>query len=639
MARTFIRQDTQIRSSDVYDDTVVISQANLETNPTEIEGDLNNLRSKLSYLQDIQTGNWYDAQAAPTTLETGILRGVDNLNDALHLLEKKRVLRDVHNLVDISVPASASATGTLTNATNFLDTETVTIDAKIYTFQTVLTNVDGNVQIEATVALSHESLRRAINLDGIAGTNYAAAMTLHPTVSASDTATTTVVTAKLAGTGGNAITTAEATATGSWSGPALLSGGAGDVVILNTGELPAQTTAAVGIVTTLGTVVVAHGGTFGEHSLDEISGPNDLNPKNLVTIFDGATRDVITSGGSQIWGLLQGESGLTDGTTITDTTTTRVQMSFVIVNGTGDDLIIAPAVDIGGSSINYCTRERIRLEDLTEGDFLKGAIVDTPGAATAVDRQNVYDNQGVTPVELTTNADLDLAAGVEWTIRDLANADLFRIIEGSGGGVSEINIHSGVDLYDNDAVDVDFASGASINSGGTRPIDVGVNDGIVESTAGDLGITGANEILFDDVNQNGSTWAQTTGIKLSETTAEWDAFEVQYGEVSLLNAIVQASNQGGIVKTCANVSSTTVADTDVSLSDGNLDAALGDLSGGDFVNDIDIYLNGALLRSGADASANNDVYPGTDLNNTADGQLKFEFVVKTNDVLCVINRA
>lgn len=639
MARTFIRQDTQIRSSDVYDDTIAPNLANFETNPTEIEGDLNNQRSMLSELRDVRSGNWYDALVAPATLEAGSIRGVQNVNDALHLLEKKRVLRDVHNLVDVTVPASAAATGTLTNATNFLDTETVTIDGKVYTFQTSLTDVDGNVFIGASVALSHENLRRAINLDGVAGTNYATSMTLHPTVTASDTATTTIVTAKLAGTTGNTITTAESTATASWSGPALLSGGAGDVVILGSGELPAQTTAAVGIVTTLGTVVVAHAGTFGEHSLDEISGPNDLNPKNLLALFDGATRDTLQSGGSQIWGLLQGESGLADGVTITDTTTTRVQISFVKVNGTGDDLIIVPAVDIGGTSLNYCSRERIRLEDLSEGDFLKGAIVDTPGAATAVDRQDVYDNQGVTPVELTTNANLDLATGVEWTIRDLANADLFQIIEGSGGGTSEFAITADVDLYDNDAADVDFANGASINSGGTRPIDVGVNDGIVESTAGDLGLTAAAEILFDDVNQTGSTWAQTTGIKLSETTAEWNAFEVQYGEVSLLNAIVQASNQGGIVKTCANVSSTTVADTNVSSSDGNLDAALGDLSNGNFVNDIDIYLNGALLRSGANAAADNDVYPGTDLDNTADGQLKFEFPVKVNDVVCVINRA
>ena len=43
-----------------------------------------------------------------------------------------------------------------------------------------------------------------------------------------------------------------------------------------------------------------------------------------------------------------------------------------------------------------------------------------------------------------------------------------------------------------------------------------------------------------------------------------------------------------------------------------------------------------LLRSGANAAANNDVYPGTSLAN---GQLKFEFALTTNDVLTVMSRA
>jgi len=637
MARTFIRQDTQVRSSDVYDDTVTVSEANFETNPGHIETDLNNQRSMLSHLLDVQAGNWWDQISTPSTLEAGTQRGVSNLNDALHLVEKKRVLKCVWNLHNVAVPAAVAATATLTNATNFIDTETVTIDGKVYQFQAVLTNVDGNVQIGGTVALSHENLRRAINLDGVAGTNYATAMTLHPTVSATDTATTTVVTAKTSGTAANAIAVSQATATATW-GTATLTGGAGDAVILGTGELPSELVAAVGAVTSLGTVVATHTGTFGETSLDEVAGSTAISPKNLLQIVDGATRDPILSGTQQVYGLLQGESGLADGDTIVIGTPDRVQISFVRINGTGDDLEAVPASDIGGETIDYCSVERVRLEDLNEADFLGGANVDVPSGST-VTRQVAYDNQGVTPVELTTNADLDLAAGIEWSIRDLTDADLFRIIEGSGGGNSEINIHSGVDLYDNDAIDVDFASGATINSGGTRPIDIGVNDGVIESTAGDLRIIGAAEMFLDDVNQTTSTWAQTDGIKLSDTTAEWDAFEVEFGEVSLLNAIVQASNQGGIVKTCANVTVTTNADTDVSLSDGNLDAALGDLSQGNFVDDHDIYLNGALLRSGANAAANNDVYPGTDLNNTADGQLMFEFVVKVNDVICVINRA
>ena len=56
------------------------------------------------------------------------------------------------------------ATGTLTLSGQPLNTETVTIDGKVYTFQTVLTNSDGNVFIGATFADSISNLANAINL-------------------------------------------------------------------------------------------------------------------------------------------------------------------------------------------------------------------------------------------------------------------------------------------------------------------------------------------------------------------------------------------------------------------------------------------------------------------------------------------
>ena len=632
MSRTFLTQDTQIRNSDAYDDNLPITEAGFETNPANIQEDLNNIRSRLSELMDIQATDWWTALTAPTALETGTARGVQDLNASLHAVEKKRILRCVFSLVDITVPASVAATATLTNATNFLDTETVTIDGKVYTFQTSLTNVDGNVQIGASVALSHENLRRAINLDGVAGTNYAAATTLHPTVSATDTATTTIVTAKVSGSAANAIAVSETASTGSWSG-ATLAGGAGDAVILAAGELPGNTTAAVGVVTTLGTVVAFHSGTFGNHILDTVTGPTAISPKNLLTVVEGSTRDPILSSGRQIYGLLQTETA-TNPHTITDTTTTRAQISFVRLSATGSTLEAVPATDIGSQVINYCYVERVRLEDLSEADFLGGANIDVPSGST-VTRQVAYDNQGVTPVELLNNADLDLAAGIEWAIRDLANADLLRLVEGSGGGTSTVEIAAATDIFDVNAVVNDFNAGATIRSGGTRPIAVGVTDGIIASTAGDLGITAAAELLFDDVNQNGSTWAQTTGIKLSETTAEWDAFEAEFGEVSLLAAITAASNSAGADKIYAIVQSTVTADTDISLGDGNLDVSLGDLSAGSFLTDYDVYLNGQLLRPGANAAANNDYYPGTSL---AAGQLKFEFSVRVDSVICIQRR-
>ncbi|MDB4726414.1 hypothetical protein OAF54_03165 [bacterium] len=627
MARTRITQSILIYSSDTYDDTIAPTLAAYETNTINIEEDLNNVRSMLSYLKDVQAGNWYDTLVVPSALETGTARGIDNLNTALHAVEKQRVLNDVHNLTDVTVPASVGATGTLTAATNFANNDTVTIGSKVYTFQTTLTNVDGNIQIGATVALSHENLRRAINLDGVAGTNYAAAMTIHPTVSATDTATTTIVTAKVTGTAGNTIATTETGANSSWAA-ATLTGGTGDVVILGTGELPSNTTAAVGAVTTLGTVVAAHGGTFGEHALSEVTGANAINPKNLCLIVDGDTRDPILSDSRQVWALLQGESGVTDGATITDSTATRVQLSFVRINATGDDLEAVPGADIGGLTINYCNRERFRLQNLTEESFLRGAIVDVAGGTTS-DLQSAYDTQGTVPVDQTTNATLDLEGpGLAWSIRDDLQATLFSVTEGSAGGTSTVTLGSDVDVFNNDALANDFATGATINSSGTRPIAIGETDGVIGTTAGDLAIDAFAELLLDDGNRGASTYS--TAVKLSDTSAEWDDFETAFGEVSLLDAIVQASTIVNRTRVQAVCTADIAADADVngatSLGGGaNLDVDLPAYDQVTFLTDVDVYVDGVLLRNGANAAANNDVYPGT---SAALGDLRFEMALK-----------
>jgi len=128
---------------------------------------------------------------------------------------------------DGTVIGITAAVGTLTSSANFSDTETVTIDGKVYTFQSVLTNVDGHVKIAATEALSIVNLQHAINASGgVVGTDYATLTTAHPTVSCTAvTVHTTVVTARALGTAGNALATTETSATAAW-GAATLAGGA-----------------------------------------------------------------------------------------------------------------------------------------------------------------------------------------------------------------------------------------------------------------------------------------------------------------------------------------------------------------------------------------------------------------------------
>ena len=127
------------------------------------------------------------------------------------------------------------------------------------------------------------------------------------------------------------------------------------------------------------------------------------------------------------------------------------------------------------------------------------------------------------------------------------------------------------------------------------------------------------------------------GIALSDSAQEWTDFETAFGEVSLLSAIKKAYESAHrrrvfSVVTAANISAN--SDASGPSDDNNLDTDLGDLSGGTFVDDYDVFLNGQLLRPGVDAAANNDYYPGTALAN---GQLKFEFVLKINDQLCVVD--
>ena len=627
MARSLFDQETQVHASRTYTDTTAPSEANFETNPLELQTDLNNLRSLALYYKNRQvSGSWFDVLATPTTFtgEGEGPRAIDDLNQDLHDIERKRILRR-HAVVgaDATVPSGVAATGTLTLAGNANDTETVTIDTKTYTFQATLTDVDGNVFIGATASDSLDNLIAAITLGAGAGTLYAASTTLHPTVTAAAGAGDTMdATAKKQGTAGNTIATTETMTNGSW-GAATLTGGAGDVLILGAGELPGNTTAAIGAVTTLGTVV-AYEANFGTATLTEVAGADALSPKNLVKLSDATTGDILTDGsGREIHGLIQSESN-TDGSTITTTTPNRVQLSFVVHNATNDDLELVDGQFIGGESIDYSFVERYAFDAIPEEAWLGPDFTD--GGASSGTRQSGYDNQGITPVDLTTNATLDLeAAGIVWAIRDDLEANLFRVVEGSAGGTSEIEIGSDVDLYDNNAADVDFDAGISANTGGTRPIDVGVTDGVVESTAGDLEVQAAAELILSDGNESVG-WSRN-GILLSDTSTEWDDFESEFGEVSLLNAIVQAKQNTERATAWANVNQNVSANTLIDGSAGtpNITAQMPSYEGLTFVDDVEVFINGQKQRPGADAAANNDVYPSAVAGEQAVGAFYCEY--------------
>lgn len=121
------------------------------------------------------------------------------------------------------------ATGALTiTATTAADTQTAVIGGKTYTFQTTLTNSDGNVLIGASITTMAANLAAAINLDAGAGTTYAALTTKSPHVSATSAAGVVTVTARVPGLIGNFIATTETLTNASWGG-ATLASGAGNI--------------------------------------------------------------------------------------------------------------------------------------------------------------------------------------------------------------------------------------------------------------------------------------------------------------------------------------------------------------------------------------------------------------------------
>lgn len=510
MPRTFLRQDTQIRNSDLYDQTLAAG-ITLQSGAASIEGDLNSLRSQVNrILRADGSLNWYDDIVTINSKK----RSLRDLNFDLDELEEQKTLRRVTKVVDVAVGG-------------------------------------GNAYVILSVASS---------------------------------------------------------------------------------ETPSEVAA---VATTVDGAVVAQsalsGGAFAANELTELSSGSPVGPKNLLVVRNAADGETIQSSGREVFGLLQYESTGGDGLAFNDTSAgRRAKISFVRQNATFDDLEACPSADIGGLSINYAYVSRVKFDDLPEEAWLNGAGFVDYAKTITVTLDAAVDNQ--------SGAVTQTAKDIAWRIDDTyklafqdstGGADIFAIKPAAGGDEIEFN-GAFVDINNTSAVDL--LGSLKVNTGAAE-LDIGVTAGTIESTSGaDLRFLGAGEMYLDDGNQTGSGWAQTSGIKLSDTAQEWADFSTAFGEVSLLKGIAQAKRR---TKTTALVTLTTNADTDVGGVTGgaNLDAQLPDMSLGSFTTDYDVFLNGKLQRPGANSSANNDYYPGTSLAN---GQIKFEYKVKSGDQITVI---
>jgi hypothetical protein len=128
--------------------------------------------------------------------------------------------------------AVARAVTTLTFTENGADTNTITIGGKVYTLQASLTNVDGNVKLGGTTAVTIANIVAAVGLGSGAGTLYATAMTANPHCRVrSSTATTIVFEAKVPGTIGNLIPSSDTLAGSSAFTSTVLGSGSGSASV------------------------------------------------------------------------------------------------------------------------------------------------------------------------------------------------------------------------------------------------------------------------------------------------------------------------------------------------------------------------------------------------------------------------
>lgn len=408
------------------------------------------------------------------------------------------------------------------------------------------------------------------------------------------------------------------------------------VVLSVAGSQAPSDTAALG--TGLGAVVaVLEAGEIGSHQLTEITGKNAISPKNLVTIRDAVTKDVIMSGEKQVYGLLQAENGVVQGDAFDDATK-KVQIAFVRDNGS-DDLEAVPNADIQSKVIEYVYPKRITLDTLPEDCNFPFATFADQTAAIDVTLNRAIDNQ-VGVATQAQNIDWDIADGNELAFTSDSGARDMQIFRPTGAGDE---VEWNVDTFDvNNTNTADFAQGLSVDTA-DQVINVGNTTGQIDTTgslaikalgaAADLSLEAGLELKLVDGNKGGSTYAGD--LKLAETSQEWSDYETRFGEVSILNAINQAYDSAGEVRTDYLVAADIAAnaDFDPGTNATVINGSIQDLTAYSFTLKVNLYLNGQLLIPGANAAANNDYYPGTDLANS---EIKFEFDLKQNDQVAIV---
>ena len=379
----------------------------------------------------------------------------------------------------------------------------------------------------------------------------------------------------------------------------------------------------------------SNGSAFAANELTVLAGADALHPKNLVRIHNDADGSPIEDANTiDVFALLQAESTAVDGAPANDTSGgARVKLSFVKINTSTKQLVAASAADVAGKTINYAYRRRIPLSQVPEGALGgDGAFIDNIGAAD-VTLTRATANQAGTGIPVTASVLWQVANGQSFKVQSSSGgSDIFAINPTSGGTSVAVNASSWAVTTTSAS---SFTQGQQVSTA-AQTINVGVTAGQIDSAGLAITATGANPlklqsgagVTFRDGYLSGSTFTSTS-VPLASGSADWTAYKVAFGEVSIAQALVTSSKSANHKFVYTDVTPALVtAGTNITGAGSGANLAA-QLPAYDMISDpgsqTRVIYNGIILRYGANQAANNDWYPGT---NRATGDIMLNFAVR-----------
>jgi hypothetical protein len=405
------------------------------------------------------------------------------------------------------------------------------------------------------------------------------------------------------------------------------------------------TLGAAGLVTTAGDLQVngndikgSDGSTAITISGTEVIVPGDLTVRGSTTSIDTTNLEVedaiigmnYTSGSAAgalaDGGLLIGNSGGTQRAWYYDVDDSR--WAAVETNSTPD------ATSIVGTAFLDVDVKDVHLQGLNlYGDGANPAVTLTTGDSPDVGVQNnmtMGDDNSI-----IFGADSD--ASIKY---DEAASDKLQILAGGNGALMSVSAgdivlgHSGVGAGPlGDVLKVQNSGGVGIVQVSGSIHSFGENLILSSSAGTELRHKSAADMMFLDVHKPAS-WSDADGIKLATNAASWSNFELAFGEVSILDAIVSAQGGAGTLqkRSVEVTGSGYPAGYTVPLA-LDLDA----LSVAEVSERVDVFVNGQLMVSGAEVSGNGDYLLAGAHNGSAVGTT-FEFALVADDVVQAVVR-